>query len=92
MPSRYMADTETFRRHNLQLALQRAEAAAVRRPPGLVQRNWDLEASAVTIDHDTTATDLITTLVEQHDIVLEPEQAREAIAYALEGNTDAVLI
>ena len=79
-------------RRAVQHALARAEADATRRQPGLVQRNWDLESDTVTIDHDTTAADLKTRLFDlgHGDVTLK--DARDAVAYALAGNTDAVLI
>lgn len=85
-------DEKGIRRSRIQLALQRAEADAARRQPGLVQRNWDLEPNATTIDHDAAAEDLAANMAEQYEYRLDRKQAREAIAYALEGNTDAVLI
>lgn len=72
-------------------ALDTARRDAETRPPGLVRRNWDLERPTVTIDHDAAASDLAVTLAEQHDFILGDVDAKEAIAYALEGNTDAVL-
>ena len=73
-------------------ALARAEAAAARRQPGLVQRNWDLESDAVTIDHEAAATDLVEGLPDECKEHVSMSDAKAAIAYALEGNTDAVLI
>lgn len=76
---------------SLKLELAHAKRDAETRPPGLVRRNWDLERPVVTIDHAAAAADLAVTLAEQHDFTLGDVDAKEAIAYALEGNTDAVL-
>jgi len=71
-------------------ALERARLDAESRPPGLVRRNWDNETPVVVIDHEATAADLIDGLPDGCKD-LSMADARTAIAYALEGNTEAVL-
>lgn len=74
-----------------QRVLMEAERVALARTPGLVRRNWDHEPDVVTIDYDATASDLKTRLSDLGHVEVTEKDAADAIAYALAGNTEAVL-